>query len=250
MNYKHTWEQISKAESGTIFLDKFDEDIRFIIMKGGSSLCGYVGLPIDHPLSGFDYDDMPVSAHGGLTFSGDSDRLPNTCYWYGWDYAHAGDYCDYYDKYNNLPGLSNMGKSGDKKWLPEDVEADSWNTIYEFKKLMKLAEKNTGRFFNTQCLTPSPFNPITKMNTEGKEAAYPIVLPHSEADYCKGLTKREYFAALNMQAIVSSIDSEDNYVRLRRHAEREGLKVSDWIARDAVKQADALIAALNQNQKP
>lgn len=44
-------------------------------------------------------------------------------------------------------------------------------------------------------------------------------------------------------AMVSSIDSEDNYDRLRNHAASLGMKVSRWIAADAIKQADALLAA-------
>ena len=44
-------------------------------------------------------------------------------------------------------------------------------------------------------------------------------------------------------AMVSSIDSAENYDRLRNHAESLGLKVSQWIAIDSVKQADALLAA-------
>lgn len=135
----YTWEQVSKAESGTIFLDKFDEGIRFIIMKGGSSLCAYAGIPIDHPLSGFNSDDLPIEAHGGLTFCGGSDasdKFPKGFYWYGWDYAHSGDYCDYYDK----PPLIGRDRSDETKWLPKMVEKDSWSTLYELKKLVKLSE--------------------------------------------------------------------------------------------------------------
>ena len=47
-----------------------------------------------------------------------------------------------------------------------------------------------------------------------------------------------------MQGMVASIDSEDNYQRMREHARRAGLtSVSQWIARDAYKQADAMMEA-------
>lgn len=60
-----------------------------------------------------------------------------------------------------------------------------------------------------------------------------------------GLTKRELFAAMVMQGIVSSIHSEWEYQRIRSLAQASGLStVSEWIARDACKQADALLAAL------
>ena len=58
-----------------------------------------------------------------------------------------------------------------------------------------------------------------------------------------GMTLRDYFAAKAMQGIVSSIDGEANYQRLRGHATDAGLSVSEWIARDAYKQADAMIKA-------
>ena len=58
-----------------------------------------------------------------------------------------------------------------------------------------------------------------------------------------GMTLRDYFAAKAMQGIVSSIDGEDNYQRLRGHATDAWLSVSEWIARDAYKQADAMLKA-------
>lgn len=144
-----TWEDIFKAEGGTIFMDKFDEGVRFIIMKGGSSLCAYIGFPVDHPLSGFGYDDLPVTAHGGLTFSSKGEgKWPEAYWWYGWDYAHSGDYCDYYDK--TPLALSAYSRSNDKKWLVEDVEKDSWETIYQFKQLAKLAEQISQKITSKQ----------------------------------------------------------------------------------------------------
>lgn len=137
---ENTWEEVSSAEAGTIFKDVFDEGLRFIIMKGGSSLCAYIGIPSDHPIAGFDYDDIPVGAHGGLTYSnGDNERFPKGYWWYGWDYAHSGDYCDYYDKESLSMYRFNHGN--DRKWTVVDVEQDSWSTIYDFKKLIALAER-------------------------------------------------------------------------------------------------------------
>ena len=57
----------------------------------------------------------------------------------------------------------------------------------------------------------------------------------------EGMSLRDYFAAKAMQGIVSSIDSEGGYQRLRGHAANAGLSVSQWIARDAYKQADAML---------
>lgn len=58
-----------------------------------------------------------------------------------------------------------------------------------------------------------------------------------------GMDLRDWFAGRAMQGIVGSIDGEDNYERLRMHAAADCLSVSQWIARDAYKQADAMLAA-------
>jgi hypothetical protein len=57
------------------------------------------------------------------------------------------------------------------------------------------------------------------------------------------MSLRDYFAAKAMQGIVGSIDSEESYDRLRGHARYVGLSLSQWIARDAYKQADAMLKA-------
>ena len=62
-----------------------------------------------------------------------------------------------------------------------------------------------------------------------------------------GMSLRAYFAAKNVAAMVSTIRSDDDYARARDTAQNLGHKtVSEWFASDAVKQADALIAALER----
>lgn len=84
--------------------------------------------------------------------------------------------------------------------------------------------------------------------------AFPVACTHATATrYCPrcsggvtkdGLSVRDYFAAKAMQGMVGSIDSEANYQRLKSIAVRSGYKtVSEWIARDAYKQADAMLKA-------
>ena len=55
---------------------------------------GYVRIPEGHPYYEKTYDDIPVSVHGGLTFSdhifGDSKHFSDG-YWVGFDTAHYGD---------------------------------------------------------------------------------------------------------------------------------------------------------------
>ena len=71
--------------------------------------------------------------------------------------------------------------------------------------------------------------------------AFPTLDEHGFNSGEPGMTLRDYFAAKVMQGIVSSIDGEGNYQRLRGHAADVGLSVSEWIARDAYKQADAML---------
>lgn len=68
-------------------------------------LCGYVGVPEGHKLFGKDDQDVEVTVHGGLTFSGkcnESDKEHGICHrpfpgrpdhvwWLGFDCAHLGD---------------------------------------------------------------------------------------------------------------------------------------------------------------
>ena len=86
--------------------------------------------------------------------------------------------------------------------------------------------------------------------TETGGPAFPChadIIPSKDRDYA-GMALRDYFAAKAMQGIVSSIDGEDNYRRLRGHAAAAELSVSEWIARDAYKQADAMLKAREVSQ--
>jgi len=71
-------------------------DYRVIVMPMGYR-CGYVRLPEGHPWYGFDFQDIKVSVHGGLTFSClVKDDLPilENGYWIGFDCMHAFDIPD------------------------------------------------------------------------------------------------------------------------------------------------------------
>lgn len=130
-----SWADVVAAESGHVFLDKFEDGLRFIIMRGPASICAYVGVPESHPLAGHSYEDLPVQAHGGLTFSDKGGKSwPEGFWWYGWDYAHSGDFCTYDETRTYKTNRE------EKKWTPSEVEADSWSAIYDFKHLLKLAE--------------------------------------------------------------------------------------------------------------
>jgi hypothetical protein len=92
-----------------------------IVRNAAGALCGYVGIPKEHPYFEKDYDDLDVQVHGGLTFAdfcqpdaethgichtvepGENDRV----WWLGFDCAHSGDTCPGYTQYRSAehPGL-------------------------------------------------------------------------------------------------------------------------------------------------
>jgi hypothetical protein len=110
-----------------------------ILAHGQGNFCGYIGIPIDHPLAGYDYDDLPIRVHGGLTFSGagDGKYRPEGYYWYGWDYEHYGDFSYYYPESS---GISREPREGEQDWTIGEVKSDAWLAIYDMTKLKKLAE--------------------------------------------------------------------------------------------------------------
>lgn len=82
-----------------------------IVRNHYGALCGYVGLPPEHPWHGLDYSDLWIeigwdAPHGGLTFAGacaentpegegichiPEPGRPDNVWWLGFDCAHVGD---------------------------------------------------------------------------------------------------------------------------------------------------------------
>lgn len=90
--------------------------------------------------------------------------------------------------------------------------------------------------------------------TKREQACIALRVPETgdpELDALIRTAQRRDVAAMAMQGIVSSIHSDYEYQRIRSLAQASGLPtVSEWIARDACKQADALLAALSGEPKP
>jgi hypothetical protein len=120
---------------GTVMKDETVEGIRYIIMRGPSSLCAYLGIPEGHKLAGIDYSDydcsIPFRCHGGITYSnwGDDEYRPKGYWWVGWDYGHYGDLC-FFD-YKEQDYLDWM------PWTVEYVERDILEVLPEFKKWLE-----------------------------------------------------------------------------------------------------------------
>jgi hypothetical protein len=85
-----------------------------LIVRSGSSgaLCGYVGVPPEHPWHGLYFDAVDVQVHGGLTFADRCEEWaedgrgvchvpepgrPADVWWFGFDCAHAFDLAPAYE---------------------------------------------------------------------------------------------------------------------------------------------------------
>ena len=137
------WIDMVNDEAGKVYVDKTDGKIRYLVMRGPACLCGYIGIASDHPMAGKSYDDIDINVHGGLTYGteGNGKQWPKWFYWYGWDYAHAGDYCFFYDTVDFFPMLH---ERTDKKWLVSDVEAEIISVLPAFRALMSHYEDIAG----------------------------------------------------------------------------------------------------------
>jgi len=90
----------------------FDKETGYpclIVRNDFGALCGYVGIPEDHPFYNKGYDEVydatqSLEVHGGLTFAdfchntGDEKRAichigDDKPWWFGFDCAHYGDMC-------------------------------------------------------------------------------------------------------------------------------------------------------------
>ena len=84
-----------------------------VIFQTAGYRCGYVLVPYWHPVYTVKYDDIDISCHGSLTYSGH--RLLDREYpgwWIGFDCAHAGDAIDRNSliKYYDENGLTEVEK--------------------------------------------------------------------------------------------------------------------------------------------
>ena len=80
-----------------------------IVRNGSGTLCGYVGVRLNHELFGTAYDDVesPLRVHGGLTFSDNEEEVGGGDYhpadiayklwWFGFDCSHSCDFSPVYD---------------------------------------------------------------------------------------------------------------------------------------------------------
>lgn len=103
--------------------------IDFVVLSLGSHPCCYLRVPEGHPYYQVDYPNIPLSCHGGLTYSAPGltvfpSEAREGC-WIGWDYAHWNDFT-FFDPLRPLPG---------RKWTTEELLADVREAAVELLKL-------------------------------------------------------------------------------------------------------------------
>jgi hypothetical protein len=141
MENKTARELVASRDEAKIVEEWYEDGIKVMIVSLHSYFTAYFGLPLDHPLAGFSYDDIPLNVHGGLTFGNvgsEKGPLPKDLFMYGWDYAHLGDY-SYFDF--NLAREFLGDEGGDHDWTLGEVKKEAKDALYDFKQLVKLAER-------------------------------------------------------------------------------------------------------------
>lgn len=128
--------------SATILLSGMYKGHNFYIVSYGTHPCAYVDVPEDHIWYEKDYSGEPgdkIDCHGGLTYSGRlnhflSKNETEGKWFFGWDYAHAGDYIGYEIKW----GLRN---EKDKKWTTEEIFEDIKYVIEQLDNAIDIDEE-------------------------------------------------------------------------------------------------------------
>lgn len=133
-------------------------NIEFFVLSMGTHPNVYLNVS-KTKFDGMDYDNIPLSVHGGLTFSG----TPTMClygHWIGWDYAHYGDYSPY----------SSVMADG-KKWTTKELIADAILAIDELVDLLPKPDRKVIKKRLSSMVTKAIYlsDKVSVFDTDGKE---------------------------------------------------------------------------------
>lgn len=79
--------------------------------------------------------------------------------------------------------------------------------------------------------------------SRGEQPAYPVPKDTWAEGYPPGITIREHYAGLALQAVIAALVKDENMAAVGMAAERKGITVKLQIAHVAFEYADAMIAA-------
>lgn len=123
---------------GTVARDFTDKDsgLRGLVIRGGYSWCGYVGVPTPHPLFGL--EELQFECHWGITFRGQGDGVlrPASFYWWGWDYSHAGDSVCWPPEFLEMADAAGFQLPGGKHWLLDEVVEDVLDVLMHLRQAL------------------------------------------------------------------------------------------------------------------
>ena len=114
-----------------------------VILWVGSHFCAYVETKLKHVSYSQEfgsYETSPesnIEAHGGITFGGTLESFGDT-YFFGCDYAHAGDYI-----------ADSIACEDGKKWTLGDVQKETIimaNSVIKYEKIHKKYKKTFDEF--------------------------------------------------------------------------------------------------------
>ena len=102
--------------------------IEYYILNVGTHPCAYVGVSRRHKAYGMSEEKLDLEVHGGLTYGkvGNDDPFSKYRHWFGWDYAHYGDYLGY---------DSPLKTTSDKKWTYSQILVHVLKAIKELEAL-------------------------------------------------------------------------------------------------------------------
>lgn len=76
-----------------------------------------------------------------------------------------------------------------------------------------------------------------------QQSAYPVALPHTDADYVKGLTKLEAFTMAAMQGLCAN-------ARIWKNSYDDDIDIDYWISVRSSQIASATLLELSKRQQP
>ena len=127
----------------TFFHAGFKCEVVRIVNGGRDHHCGYVFVEKDSPLYGLDFMDIPVTVHGGLTFS----EGEGAGWLYGFDCNHSGDGC----------------REGEPGWKDAIyARAETVSMVEQFAELLKTASEPWTQLAKTFDLNPFTVRPEVK----------------------------------------------------------------------------------------
>jgi hypothetical protein len=103
--------------------------VEYYILNLGTHPCAYIGVSRRHKNYGKNEETLGLNVHGGLTYGAAGNDVPFSKhrYWYGWDYAHMGDFLGYRSQQAELLGT--------KKWKYSEILAHVLKAIEEIERI-------------------------------------------------------------------------------------------------------------------